>query len=317
MDTTSFNYFDPQALATRVTVTDGFPRPEWHSIDRWIDQNVDAGNKQIANDEAVLCWLEMVKGYCGGSFEVYASDRFYLLCPFEEDMAHRLVWFADNTWRKVNDFLRLLEVGPVDGQKVIIAFDDYRQYYTYISYFYPEGNFGSSGGLHIRSGHAHAVLTAKEPWQFEVIISHELTHVFLSTLTLPLWIEEGLAQAIEQFVVGHQTPILNAERKERHITYWQENGLDKFWSGEAFSQADEGQELAYELARVMVRNMAVDFYERFFDFVGDAKLEDAGMAAAREHLKCCVSDCAAEFLGDGDWRPNPEALRNAVEYPQA
>lgn len=299
MERRYYKQLDP----AHVREVDGFPRLEWNLIRNWIHQNVAASRADEALNEAVVCWLERLKSHLGKPYEIFASDSFYLLCPLEEERAHNLVWFAEDAWTKIRTHLDRVELA-IDAQKeVILALADQDTYYTYISYFYTEGEYGASGGLHICEDYRHVVLPCSASWSLEAVITHELTHAVLSGLSLPAWVEEGLAQVLEELITGHRNLNLNAERKRMHNEYWKRHGLDAFWAGTVFHQTEDGQALGYELAQILVRNMASDFVDQFFEFIGSAKRNDAGEAAAQGYLGCSVSDCAAQFLGPGDWAP--------------
>ena len=313
MKETRVRHIDSSWVAQNTVLVDGFPRPDWNAIDDWIDRNVKDCHADEAWTEAGLCWLDAVKEHLAGQHKVYASDHFYLLCPYEKHMANKLISFAEDAWGKIHQYLRQLELDRPCGKEVILAFADQDTYYTYISYFEPEGEFGFTSGMHIRRGYEHVVLAPDELWQLEFALTHELTHAVLCTLPMPEWLEEGLAQILEELVLSRPSFTIDAEIKRQHDRYWHRHGLDKFWSGETFNLPDEGQGLGYALAQILVRNMAGDHGDRFFDFVQAARREDAGEAAAREHLKCSLSDCAMQFLGEGDWAPRPEVLRDAAE----
>ncbi|MCG8405868.1 MAG: hypothetical protein MI923_11795 [Phycisphaerales bacterium] len=303
MNATRIEHIDASLVANNTVVADGFPRPDWKLIEDWIDQNVKDPHVDQAWSEAGGCWLESVKAHLGDQYEVYASNRFYLLCAYEESVAETLIWFAEDAWDKILQYLHRLELDELCGKNAILAFADQDTYYTYISYYYSEGEYGFSGGLNIREGYEHVVMAPDELWPLENVLTHELTHAVLCALSLPQWLEEGLAQIIEELVLNRATFTIDIEAKRRHDDYWRRHGLQKFWSGEAFGLSDQGQGLSYALAQVLVRNMSTDHGDRFFDFVQAAQADDAGEAAAREHLKCGLADCVGQFLGEGDWAP--------------
>lgn len=98
----------------------------------------------------------------------------------------------------------------------------------------------------------------------------------------------------------------------RAIRLWRRAGLGRFWSGEGFHSAGEMQKRSYELAEVLVRNLALDFrprgfgrdrkpVERLLQFLRHASYEDAGDAAAREWLGRDLAAIVGQFLGPGDW----------------
>jgi hypothetical protein len=80
----------------------------------------------------------------------------------------------------------------------------------------------------------------------------------------------------------------------------------RFWSGKAFSRADEGNALSYGMAHLLTTNLAHEF-DRFRAFALSADWPDAGEAAAREHLGISLGDLVGAVLGDGVWAPKPQS----------
>src|SRR5262249_41508680 len=146
----------------------------------------------------------------------------------------------------------------------------------------------------------------------ENTLAHELTHASLSHLSLPQWVEEGLAQMFEHDMTGRSLLLVNEEMAREHKRYWKKHNLDLFWRGEGFSRPDKGQRLSYQLAEMLLRLLCEDHrprwfgldkgpQRRFFAFLCEADASDCGEAAAREHLRFGLGELAARFLGTGDW----------------
>lgn len=140
-------------------------------------------------------------------------------------------------------------------------------------------------------------------WNWRRVVIHEMTHVLLSHLDIPQWIEEGLAQIFKDQVLHEASFTPTHALQREHRAYWQEHTLDRFWGGAAFHGVDEGRRLAYSLAETLVRILLRDQAARFRSFLGAARYADAGDAASREHLGRGLADVAADFLGTGAWQP--------------
>ncbi len=97
-------------------------------------------------------------------------------------------------------------------------------------------------------------------------------------------------------------------RAEQHKRYWRKHGLQQFWRGTAFHQADLGQELAYELVEILVRNLLTDYQDGFMDFVQRADVGNAGDKASQYCLGVSLAARVAAFLGKGPWKPNQEEV---------
>jgi hypothetical protein len=96
---------------------------------------------------------------------------------------------------------------------------------------------------------------------------------------------------------------LIANLVQRHKTCWKSEGLQVFWTGDSFDGALE--ELSYHLAEVFARNILAAHRGSFIEFLSRAEWRDAGDAAAREVLGCNLGEIAAQFLGPGNWSPQP------------
>ena len=146
------------------------------------------------------------------------------------------------------------------------------------------------------------VFPSQDIYYSEPIAVHELTHACLAHLPIPLWLNEGMAVLMEDVLAGHRL-FLDKEMVKRHQKYWNEETIQGFWSGESFLAFDDGQELSYNLAHILVRNISQDF-TAFATFSNNASYEDAGELAAKEFLGVSLTQIVGSFLGEGSWQPN-------------
>jgi hypothetical protein len=184
------------------------------------------------------------------------------------------------------------------GKDILILFDDGESYYRYVSHYYPKtGEFATSGGMHLNSGCSHFVAVKNDLRVLEAMIVHEMTHASLGHLSLPLWLNEGLAVNTEQRLAGvpHQPLGSLEKRHEKMRRFWSVVSIQEFWSGEAFHRPGDSNELSYELARIIVEQLAAD-WERFARFAREAKAGDAGAAAARECLGVDLGEVVTVLL---------------------
>jgi hypothetical protein len=182
---------------------------------------------------------------------------------------------------------RLLDrVGALDrgGPHVIVVLDSDERHYDYIDCFRAEdGAYGSSAGTCVTRGYVHIVVGPGDASSRRSTIAHELTHVYLTGHDLPLWLEEGLAQLVQEHAAGERFHLTREDQRE-HREHWSASGLEPFWCGDAFSMPDESQRLAYQLAHVLVRSIISDRGRRAAEFVREARFGDAGEGAARHVL---------------------------------
>jgi hypothetical protein len=257
---------------------------------------------------AVRQWLAELGAALGGGYEVAESEWFLVHAPRESGTAPVLLRSADRCRATLLSMLG--DVADFDrfGKPVVLALRNRGEYYRYVSVYDQEGEYGESAGCHVREGYPHIVLNGVEMSKIEGALVHELTHVALHHLSLPQWLEEGLAQLVARDVrsswaFGERTPglVVNEEVAVWHQRYWRRRGLDAFWSGEAFSAAGRLGQLSYELAEILLQLLIEDSRRQLPAFVRAASESDGGEAACREHLGFGLGDLAARFLGPGPW----------------
>ena len=79
------------------------------------------------------------------------------------------------------------------------------------------------------------------------------------------------------------------------------------WSGRSFGRPDDGNMLSYDLAQILVEILA-GRWPQFRAFALAASYEDAGAAAASEHLQLDLGESVAaifEQASSDGWRPDP------------
>jgi hypothetical protein len=167
--------------------------------------------------------------------------------------------------------------------------------------------------MQIREGYPHIVFHGDDLTTLEHTVAHELTHAALSHLSLPAWIDEGLAQMFDHNMTGTRF-LLSQELAQQHQRFWRSHGLDPFWKGDGFTRPDKGQKLSYELAELLLRMLSEDYRPRWFGsdkrpqrrfiaFLLHATAADGGESAARKHLGIGLGELVSRFLGPGDWSP--------------
>jgi hypothetical protein len=137
-----------------------------------------------------------------------------------------------------------------------------------------------------------------------------LAHDAVAHLSLPKWLNEGLAVTLERDIMpNYGGQILTAELADHHHVFWDEQNIQSFWAGGSFHKAGETSELSYNLAEVL---LALIFecadQKTFCAFVTEATYADGGQTAALDILNIDLGDLAATFLGLGSWRPNRKAM---------
>lgn len=287
------------------------------------DKHAPNNENQKALDEfwtaIASAWLAKLGQALGGGYTVVESERFLLLSGLDDRPAKLMLDYVEKTRRRI---LRLLENVASDtelGKVCIIVFRDADTYYRYVSNYFPEdGEFAQSGGMFIQAGYGHFVFIQADDMSYmEPTVAHELTHCLVQHLSIPAWLNEGLAVNTEQrFSPPLGRPLETPEElHEMHQTFWNADTIQAFWSGKSWLIAGDSNKLSYDLAANFVRLAASD-ESAFKAFVNSANSSDGGEAAALSCLGFPLSHLAQAVLGEGDWKPKPESWKNGVEAGQ-
>lgn len=284
---------------------DDLPRPCWEQFSESISESVPQEGWNEAFVRATRHWLSTLADALPPGYEVSEGDDFHVLCKPGRTDGRGMLAFCERALETITGIIPSVESPDVGltgyGKHVVLGFADAESYYTYVSNFYPEGEFGGSSGVFLNGCYRHIALMVG--FDYERTIAHELTHLCLCDLPLPQWLNEGVALLAEDLAAPRSLDWHTPEVAGRQKRHWRERGLERFWSGDAFFAADEEQELAYSLAEVLVRQLLTDFPRRFAEFLLAADCRDAGVQAAAQALGCELAERVSQYLGAGDWHP--------------
>ncbi len=280
-----------------VAEIDQFPRVDWAVVDRWLKAKfVRTDRRAAALLELVLQWMELLADRLGDDYWINSAPRCVLLTNQPKGEGDDLLRFAEQAVDQIACLLDMKPDARAAPKHVLVRLPSVDLYYTYISHFYPDGEYGGSMGMCVRGGMPHIVFHGASS-NDQLIIAHELGHAVLNELNTPAWIEEGVTQIVEEQLAGRHAIQLDHETARDLRAYWHRQGLTDFWSGKSFESPDEGQRFSYELAEILVRLILADHRRVFLRFLEQANREDGGEAAARECLGKSLNDIAATFLG--------------------
>jgi hypothetical protein len=304
---------------------DGVLCPRWDAIRERITQAVGPDDRPATWIGVSRQWVDALRKHFGDGWAVEETEHFLMLHPWPDgDLADVLLANAEACRWSLLEFLPGVGAFSTPGKEVVIAFPGADWYYGYVSPLDPEeGEFGGSVGCWIRVGYPHIALqvnrqdTLHSYESLHSILTHELTHAALHHLDTPAWLEEGVALRVQRTAAAQSGIELTPEDIGRHKRHWPRRGLGPFWWGHGFRAPDMVQALSYQLAEVLMQILVEEHQPPWFGFfgtdrrakllafIGAAKADDAGQAAAREHLGYGLGELAAKFLGPGDWEPNP------------
>jgi hypothetical protein len=307
----------PFALLDNLTFEHRLPVPNWLAVTEWVESISSGAGRAEAWAKVELAWLAHMRAALGNSYRLMQADKAVLLSSLDQRVAHAAVEFMGKTLRRVCAVLEGLAQSSEWGHDILIVFDDDETYYRYVARYYPEaGEFAASGGMHISQGCSHFVTMKSDLYAVEPVVVHEMTHGCLSHLSLPAWLNEGLAVNTEQRLCPPQRASMTPqEMHAKHLHFWGAEEIQEFWSGKSFLRTDDGNMLSYDLARILVSQFAGN-WEAFKAFACAAHFDDGGQAAAVEHLGISLGAAACAILereASVAWDPNPSSWPGAPE----
>jgi hypothetical protein len=294
-----------------------FPIARWEAIAAWVESLPD-GEQAKAWGRCERAWMLHMAEALGPGFALREGATAMVLSSLDAKNARHALEFMERTLRRIVHVLAGVAQAAPWGKDLLILFDDADTYYQYASIYQPDGGeFALSSGMHITRGCSHFISTKAELGVIEPVIAHEMTHGCVAHLPLPLWLNEGLAVNTEHRVAGTGQALHTPEQmRMRHLKFWGAAEVQEFWSGRSFRRHDDGNELSYDLARILVESLSSP-WEPFAAFVRDASYGDAGMAAAREHLAIDLGEAVAALLevGEGEpFAPRPGSWPDPAEH---
>lgn len=300
----------PFPLSRHLAAPGGFPIPDWEAVHAWVATGQSAEQQAKAWAACEQAWLLHLRQALGPGYYVAESDTALLLSSLEPNVARATLDYMDRTLRRIAKLLDGIVQVPPWGKDILIMFDEAEGYYRYVSHYYPDegGSFAYSGGMHIDAGCSHYVTVKADLGALEPVIAHEMTHGCLAHLPLPVWLNEGLAINTERRLAPRGCARKRLHQLwDKHFAFWGEERIQEFWSGRSFLRPDDGNHLSYDLARILVEELAGN-WEAFRNFVLDADWSDAGAASAARHLGTDLGELVSGLLGQPNaaaWAPAP------------
>ena len=299
-----------------LIVEQGLPVPDWDAVREWAAEIFDAGECDRVWGEIEVAWLVHLRAALGSHYRLVRRGSAIVLSSLEGVVAVAAAQFINAAQQRIVTVLDGVAEEPGgSGYDILLVFDDEETYYDYVSRYYPqEGEFAFSGGMFINDGCGHFVTRkADDLKDIEPTIVHELTHGSLMHLSIPLWLNEGLAVNTEEHLSGGQRHRHTAKQRDAmHRKFWNTRTIQEFWTGYSFQRPDEGNMLSYDLAQLLVRHLSAD-WPQFARFANAADARDGGDAAARQALGVDLGELVkalfdvqdGQDVGGTRWSPDP------------
>lgn len=301
---------DALNFVAALTVVNNLPVPDWSTVGTWVSSIPDPSAQAEAWAKAELAWLAHLQVALGSHYHVAQHDYALLLSPLEPKVAAATVQFMTKTLTRIVKVLDGVAKAPEWGKDILLVFEDEDTYYRYASRYYPEdGEFAFSSGMHINFGCSHFATFQAELRAIEPVVAHEMTHGCLGHLTIPAWLNEGIAVNTERRLCPPPAQQYTPQQLHwMHQQFWTEETIQEFWSGKSFLRPDEGNLLSYDLARILVEQFSGN-WESFKPFVHQAQLEDSGHGAASRILGVELGSAVASLFdlqASSSWSPDQE-----------
>lgn len=296
-------------FAASLKVVNDLPAPDWGAVGTWVESISAPAAQAEAWAKAELAWLAHLQISLGEQYHLAQHEDALLLSPLEPRVATATVQFMTKTLSRISKVLDGVAKAPEWGKDILLVFEDEDTYYRYASRYYPEdGEFAFSGGMYINFGCSHFATFQAELRAIEPVIAHEMTHGCLGHLTIPAWLNEGLAVNTERRLCPPASQQYTPQQLHwMHQQFWNEETIQEFWSGKSFLRPDEGNLLSYDLARILVEQFSRD-WDSFKSFVQQAQIEDAGHEAASTLLGIDLGSTVIalfDFQATSSWSPFP------------
>jgi hypothetical protein len=308
---------EPLDFAVVLSLVNDLPAPDWKAVGTWVSSIQEPKAQAEAWANAEIAWLAHLQQALGPHHHLAQHEFAILLSPLEPKVATATAQFMTKTLARIEKFLNGIAESPEWGKDILLVFEDEDSYYRYVSRYYPEdGEFAFSGGMHINFGCSHFATYRAELRAIEPVIAHEMTHACLGHLSIPAWVNEGLAVNTERRLCPPLGESYTAQQlRWMHRQFWTEETIQEFWSGKSFLRPDEGNLLSYDLARILIEQFAHD-WESFKAFALSARLEDAGRAAAKAALDVELGTTVStlfELEASSMWEPIPSRWETKPE----
>ncbi|MBN8248478.1 MAG: hypothetical protein J0L84_13690 [Verrucomicrobia bacterium] len=307
----------PEFIEAAISVHHGYHRLDPWLLEEQVVSSVELLDRPAAWQEAILHWLTLLQEDLGGAYYLLALPGATLLSDRPHAEAR---WLTERVLELASGIREIL--GPAAnpgfaGGVMMIAFTELDDYDPYVTHHFPDGEQAATGGVFLDLPVPHIAFPWPSSGQVNRVLGHELAHHCVAHLSLPLWLNEGVAQLVEKRLADGSggpfetaAPALDHERAERHRACWTRDSIQAFWAGITFHVPGDSSELSYSLAEILV-TLILQCRDggAFTEFLRTATPEDAGQAAAWDTLELDLGEVAATFLGPGNWRPQRKAIR--------
>ncbi len=284
-----------------LDATKVFAFPDWPKIHQWIEDSFPSSEHGQVHDVIVRDWLRQVAAGFSCEMEVGESEHFFVVTSRAAGNTRATLVQLEDYRNQIISSLAELNLMEWSRKVAVIVAPDQDAFTRYLSDYYSDGEYMLPGGVCLRQGCVHFVLPDSNLVTSAPVLAHELTHVCVTGIDWPLWVEEAVVQAIEHKLSQRKPYVLDREMAGRHRKFWNRENIQDFWSGYSFHYPNEGSELSYHLCRFLLESVAQEGRNQLLAFLRQARRSDAGYKAMWDVLGVFPCEILTDFLGEGDW----------------
>jgi hypothetical protein len=289
---------DLEAVRGMLVRREGLSHVDWSLADAWLQRHHP--DDPLMRRAIAAAWLELLREELAGDYQAWRTLRYDALTPFDGTLGQRIRSAAD---RSLDELTRSLK--PIRGEEPIPAFvmvgvSSREDYSSFLSPMFSDGQQATSGGIYAREHDGQPpmlVLNLVNRGESDSTIAHELTHHALADAGIPLWIEEGLTQMMEERVTHTANFLVNAEAISKMRSRWSGERAFEFLDGRGYgSPDDDDQQLAYLLSQWIVRRCLEERPKPFFAFLRACRETEPDDACVK-HMGCTTEELARDMAG--------------------
>lgn len=281
--------------------TKAFAFPDWARIHEWANATFAAGDLPRIYNKLVCGWAEQIGSRFPDVAEVAESANFVVVTARAAGNIRPTLIQLEDYRRQIQRALSGLDLMEWTSKVLVIVAPDQETFTRYLGDYYEDGEHMLPGGVCLKRGYVHFILPDSNLTNSAPVLAHELTHVCVSGIPWPAWVEEAVVQSIEHRLSQRNPYVLDREVIQRHQRYWDAGKIRDFWVGASFHYPNEGSELSYHLCRFLLEAVAHHGRDHLIAFLQNANHEDSGFGAMRGVVGFDPGEVLTDFLGDGKW----------------
>ena len=308
-------------ISQHLQIEEGFCYPDWWAISDLFEASVREPDKNAAWVYAAKKWLSLNAENLNSDYQLHTTDNFIVLTNAPKRVAADTCFFCEYALKEIMAKMEGVASDVGYGKHVVMMFSNEDDYYRYISYFCPDGDHPASSGMCLHGGYDHFVFPSMDHSSYRTVAVHELTHICLGHLPLPTWVNEALAMVMEEIICGSDVFHLDRESYDEHMTHWNHETIQQFWSGISWTIPGESSDLSYNLAQILWRKIETDMSacrDEIVKFVVHSDWKDGGETSFQRVFDLSLGALVEDFLGEGDWTPKPHLWpKEPADHPSA